>query len=130
MIQLVDVYKSFGTKRVLAGFTLDVVEGETMVIIGYSGSGKSVAIKHVVGLLVPDHGTVIVDGRIVVDNGRMVTVDERALGEEVRGLMPRVRTDVERLRVGYAEVRGHIDAAQRRARAVPLPMDRYIRSRT
>ena len=77
-----------------------------------------------------DRVGVIVDGRIVVDNGRMVTVDERALGEEVRGLMPRVRTDVERLRVGYAEVRGHIDAAQRRARAVPLPMDRYIGSRT
>jgi phospholipid/cholesterol/gamma-HCH transport system ATP-binding protein len=61
MIQWVDVYKSFGEKRVLQGFTLDVVEGETMVIIGYSGSGKSVAIKHVVGLLVPDRGTVIVD---------------------------------------------------------------------
>ena len=65
MIQWVDVYKSFGQKKVLEGFTLDVVEGETMVIIGYSGSGKSVAIKHVVGLLVPDRGTVIVDGHDV-----------------------------------------------------------------
>jgi phospholipid/cholesterol/gamma-HCH transport system ATP-binding protein len=62
MIQLIDVYKSFGTKRVLSGFTLDVVEGETMVIIGYSGTGKSVAIKHIVGLLEPDRGTVFVDG--------------------------------------------------------------------
>jgi phospholipid/cholesterol/gamma-HCH transport system ATP-binding protein len=62
MIQLIDVYKSFGSKRVLAGFTLDVVEGETMVIIGYSGTGKSVAIKHIVGLLEPDRGTVFVDG--------------------------------------------------------------------
>jgi phospholipid/cholesterol/gamma-HCH transport system ATP-binding protein len=62
MIQLFDVYKSFGAKRVLAGFTLDVVEGETMVIIGYSGTGKSVAIKHIVGLLEPDRGTVFVDG--------------------------------------------------------------------
>lgn len=61
MIQWVDVHKSFGEKKVLQGFTLDVAEGETMVIIGYSGSGKSVAIKHVVGLLVPDQGTVIVD---------------------------------------------------------------------
>src|SRR5690349_14017255 len=61
MIQLIDVYKSFGAKRVLSGFTLDVVEGETMVIIGYSGTGKSVAIKHIVGLLEPDRGTVIVD---------------------------------------------------------------------
>ena len=62
MIQLIDVHKSFGAKRVLAGFTLDVNEGETMVIIGYSGTGKSVAIKHIVGLLEPDRGTVMVDG--------------------------------------------------------------------
>jgi phospholipid/cholesterol/gamma-HCH transport system ATP-binding protein len=61
MIRLVDVYKAFGPKRVLEGFTLDVVEGETMVIIGYSGTGKSVAIKHIVGLLEPDSGTVVVD---------------------------------------------------------------------
>ncbi len=61
MIRLVDVYKSFGPKHVLQGFTLDVVEGETMVIIGYSGTGKSVAIKHIVGLLEPDSGRVIVD---------------------------------------------------------------------
>src|SRR5262249_55746667 len=61
MIRLDDVYKAFGPKRVLEGFTLDVVEGETMVIIGYSGTGKSVAIKHIVGLLEPDAGTVIVD---------------------------------------------------------------------
>ncbi len=61
MIRLVDVYKAFGPKRVLEGFSLDVVEGETMVIIGYSGTGKSVAIKHIVGLLEPDSGQVIVD---------------------------------------------------------------------
>src|SRR3954463_5847315 len=61
MIRLVDVYKAFGPKRVLEGFTLDVVEGETMVIIGYSGTGKSVAIKHIVGLLEPDSGSVNVD---------------------------------------------------------------------
>jgi phospholipid/cholesterol/gamma-HCH transport system ATP-binding protein len=61
MIKLDDVYKSFGEKKVLQGFSLEVDEGETMVIIGYSGSGKSVAIKHIVGLLVPDSGTVFVD---------------------------------------------------------------------
>ena len=62
MIRLIDVHKDFGTKRVLSGFSLDVVEGETMVIIGYSGTGKSVAIKHIVGLLEPDAGQVYVDG--------------------------------------------------------------------
>jgi phospholipid/cholesterol/gamma-HCH transport system ATP-binding protein len=62
MIRLIDVHKAFGPKRVLSGFTLDVPEGETMVIIGYSGTGKSVAIKHIVGLLEPDRGEVWVDG--------------------------------------------------------------------
>jgi phospholipid/cholesterol/gamma-HCH transport system ATP-binding protein len=65
MIRLVNVYKSFGEKKVLQGFSLDVEDGQTMVIIGYSGSGKSVAIKHIVGLLEPDQGTVIVDDREV-----------------------------------------------------------------
>ena len=62
MISLRQVYKAFGPKRVLNGFSLDVIEGETMVIIGFSGSGKSVAIKHIVGLLEPDAGDVLVDG--------------------------------------------------------------------
>jgi len=62
MIRLVDVHKAFGPKEVLTGFSLEVNEGETMVIVGYSGSGKSVAIKHIVGLLEPDSGTVWVDG--------------------------------------------------------------------
>ncbi|MDP9203895.1 MAG: ATP-binding cassette domain-containing protein, partial [Gemmatimonadota bacterium] len=61
MIRLVDVHKSFEQKNVLEGFSLDIEEGETMAIIGYSGSGKSVAIKHIVGLLEPDSGTVFVD---------------------------------------------------------------------
>jgi phospholipid/cholesterol/gamma-HCH transport system ATP-binding protein len=65
VIKLIDVHKSFGSKKVLEGFTLDVNEGETMVIIGYSGTGKSVAIKHIVGLLEPDSGTVFVDGQEV-----------------------------------------------------------------
>jgi phospholipid/cholesterol/gamma-HCH transport system ATP-binding protein len=62
MIQLDALTKSFGDKHVLRGFSLDVEEGETMVILGYSGSGKSVAIKHIVGLLEPDSGRVVVDG--------------------------------------------------------------------
>ena len=65
MIKLLNVHKSFGPKRVLQGFTLEVAEGETVVVIGYSGSGKSVAIKHIVGLLEPDDGEVWVDGREV-----------------------------------------------------------------
>jgi len=65
MIELKDVHKAFGPKEVLRGFSLTVNEGETMVIIGYSGTGKSVAIKHIVGLLEPDRGEVWVDGKRV-----------------------------------------------------------------
>ena len=65
MITFQGVEKRFGAKEVLRGFSLDVRDGETMVIIGYSGSGKSVALKHVVGLLSPDAGVVDVDGEIV-----------------------------------------------------------------
>ncbi len=65
MIRLDNVHKAFGVKQVLRGFSLDVSEGETMVVIGGSGSGKSVAIKHIVGLLEPDEGTVFVDGQEV-----------------------------------------------------------------
>jgi phospholipid/cholesterol/gamma-HCH transport system ATP-binding protein len=65
MIRLNNIHKAFGEKVVLEGFTLEVLEGETMVIIGYSGTGKSVAIKHIVGLLEPDEGTVEVDGLMV-----------------------------------------------------------------
>jgi phospholipid/cholesterol/gamma-HCH transport system ATP-binding protein len=78
MIRLVDIYKSFGPKRVLEGFTLDVAEGETMVIIGYSGTGKSVAIKHIVGLLEPDRGEVWVDGLEVPRLPRRQLYDLRA----------------------------------------------------
>src|SRR5678815_4609657 len=78
MIRLIDVYKAFGPKEVLSGFSLDVNEGETMVIIGYSGTGKSVAIKHIVGLLDPDAGEVWVDGMRVDELKRRELYDLRA----------------------------------------------------
>jgi len=65
VIEFQDVRKAFDGRPVLDGFTLRVPDGETTVIIGYSGTGKSVALKHVVGLLQPDAGDVIVDGRAV-----------------------------------------------------------------
>jgi phospholipid/cholesterol/gamma-HCH transport system ATP-binding protein len=69
MIEFRDLHKAFGANRVLEGFSLEVRDGETMVIIGYSGTGKSVAIKHVVGLLEPDAGEVLVDDRVVASLG-------------------------------------------------------------
>ena len=70
MIQFLDVYKSFGPKTVLDGFSLDIPDQATTVIIGYSGSGKSVALKHIVGLIEPDAGEVRVDGQVVADLSR------------------------------------------------------------
>ena len=65
MIRFIDVRKRFGERVVLDGFSLDVPDGKTTVLIGASGSGKSVMLKHVVGLLRPDAGSVDVDGRAV-----------------------------------------------------------------
>lgn len=62
MIDIVNLYKSFNNKKVLQGVNLHVESGETMVVIGGSGSGKSVLIKHIIGLLNPDDGSVLVDG--------------------------------------------------------------------
>ena len=61
-ISLRHVYKSFGTKEVLRDLSIDVQRGESVVIVGGSGTGKSVTIKHMIGLLRPDRGEVIVDG--------------------------------------------------------------------
>jgi phospholipid/cholesterol/gamma-HCH transport system ATP-binding protein len=61
-IECHDVWKSFSRKVVLRGVNLVVHPGETIVIMGQSGSGKSVLLKHIVGLLVPDRGRVLVDG--------------------------------------------------------------------
>jgi phospholipid/cholesterol/gamma-HCH transport system ATP-binding protein len=78
LIKLIDIHKSFGPKVVLQGFSLDISEGETMVVIGYSGGGKSVAIKHIVGLLEPDSGEVWVDGKEVPTLNRRELYDLRS----------------------------------------------------
>ena len=70
MIRFRNVTKSFGAKRVLEGFTLDIPDGQTTALLGYSGTGKSVALKHIVGLLEPDSGEVEVDGKVVANLSR------------------------------------------------------------
>jgi phospholipid/cholesterol/gamma-HCH transport system ATP-binding protein len=62
MIQVVDLYKYFGAQKVLDGINLTIPTGEITVVIGKSGVGKSVLLKHLVGLLRPDRGQVLVDG--------------------------------------------------------------------
>ncbi len=60
-----DLHKAFGPKVVLDGFSVEARDGETLVVLGGSGSGKSVMLKHLVGLLIPDAGEVEVDGQVV-----------------------------------------------------------------
>ena len=62
MIELRDIHISFGNHKVLDGVNLEVKKGESVVVIGRSGSGKTVLIKHIIGLLKPDSGEVWVDG--------------------------------------------------------------------
>jgi phospholipid/cholesterol/gamma-HCH transport system ATP-binding protein len=62
VIEIRGLEKSFGSQHVLRGIDLSIPDGETIAIIGQSGSGKSVMLKHIIGLLKPDKGDVFVDG--------------------------------------------------------------------
>jgi phospholipid/cholesterol/gamma-HCH transport system ATP-binding protein len=62
VIQVRDLWKAFGENQVLKGITLTIAPGETYVVLGGSGSGKTVLMKHVIGLFKPDRGSVHVDG--------------------------------------------------------------------
>jgi phospholipid/cholesterol/gamma-HCH transport system ATP-binding protein len=62
MIKLVDLHKSFRGQKVLNGVDIEIEEGKTTVIIGRSGGGKSVLLKHIIGLLKPDSGQVLIEG--------------------------------------------------------------------
>jgi phospholipid/cholesterol/gamma-HCH transport system ATP-binding protein len=75
MIEITNLHKSFGSLQVLRGVNLTVDQGESMTVIGGSGSGKSVLIKHIIGLLFPDKGQVKVSGQALNN------LDERQLNE-------------------------------------------------
>jgi phospholipid/cholesterol/gamma-HCH transport system ATP-binding protein len=66
-IEIRGLHKRFGTQEVLRGVDLTVKRGEMLVLIGPSGEGKTVMMKHVIGLLHPDAGSVVVDGVCVTD---------------------------------------------------------------
>src|SRR5689334_11348287 len=65
VVSIRNLYKAFGTNRVLQGVDMDLFQGENLVVLGRSGTGKSVLIKIIAGLLKPDSGTVAVLGREV-----------------------------------------------------------------
>lgn len=75
MIQVIDLYKAFDGNQVLKGANIEVKRGESMVVIGGSGSGKSVLIKHIIGLLMPDSGKVLISGKDIT------TMNESELNE-------------------------------------------------
>ncbi len=67
MIEIKDLYKSFGKNQVLKGVNLNIEKGHTTVIIGASGCGKSVLLKHIIGLLKPDSGEIWIDGEEITN---------------------------------------------------------------
>lgn len=74
MIEIDDLHKSFNGQPVLRGVKLRIEEGENLVVIGRSGCGKSVLLKHIVGIMKPDRGKIVIDGTDIVP------LNERALG--------------------------------------------------
>jgi len=78
MIEIKNIYKSFAKLQVLKGATLNVRDGEIHTIIGKSGTGKSVLIKTLIGLICPDKGEIIVDGEVISE------YSEKKLNESIR----------------------------------------------
>ncbi|MBX6364417.1 MAG: ATP-binding cassette domain-containing protein [Gemmatimonadetes bacterium] len=122
MIEFRGLYKGFGGRPVLRGIDLVVREGETLALLGPSGTGKSVLLKHVVGLLEPDAGDVLVDGVSIA----------RATDEELRRVRRRVGyvfqnaalfdslTVAENLWLAQDDGRGSRSVASCRAEAIEL----------
>ena len=89
MIEVVDLWKSFRDNHVLKGINLTIHEGETFVVLGGSGSGKTVLLKHVIGLFKPDRGTVRVSGvEISKLEGKALTDARRQFGMVFQGAAP------------------------------------------
>ncbi len=75
MIKIIDLHKSFGEQKVLRGVNLEIPKGKITFIMGRSGTGKSVLLKHIIGLLEPDSGQILIDGRDIT------TMSERELAK-------------------------------------------------
>jgi len=79
MIEIIDLHKSFGDNKVLDGVNLTINKGETTTIIGRSGVGKSVLLKHIIGLVKPDEGKILIDGEDITlyKNEKLVKLRHR-----------------------------------------------------
>jgi phospholipid/cholesterol/gamma-HCH transport system ATP-binding protein len=120
MIEVRDLWKSFGDKAVLRGISLEIARGQTYVVLGASGSGKTVLLKHVIGLLRPDRGEVRVDGQeISALQGRALTEARRAFGMVFQGAaLFDSMTVLENVAFPLREKRRGIPAEELRARVV------------
>lgn len=86
MIEVVDLWKSFGDNQVLKGISLSIPKGTTYVVLGGSGSGKTVLMKHVIGLLKPDRGAVRVNGLEISSlSGKALTEARQMFGMVFQG---------------------------------------------
>jgi phospholipid/cholesterol/gamma-HCH transport system ATP-binding protein len=120
MIAVRDLWKSFGEKEVLRGISLEVERGQTYVVLGASGSGKTVLLKHVIGLLRPDRGDVLVDGlEISRLQGRALTDARQAFGMVFQGAaLFDSMTVLENVAFPLREKRRSIPVEELRARVV------------
>ena len=119
MIRVQGLQKRFGSQPVLRGIDLDIATGEVMVVIGRSGGGKSVLLKHLIGLLRPDAGTVAVDGTEItrLRGGELDRVRERygvvfqggALFDSMSVAENVAFPLREKSRLGHAEIRGRVE---------------------
>jgi len=119
VIRVQGLHKSFGTQPVLRGLDLDIATGEIMVVIGRSGGGKSVLLKHLVGLLRPDAGTVVVDGTEIsrlrgreldrVRDRYGVVFQGGALFDSMSSFENVAFPLREKSRLGSAEIRGRVE---------------------
>jgi len=119
VIRVQGLQKRFGSQPVLRGIDLDIATGEVMVVIGRSGGGKSVLLKHLIGLLRPDAGTVAVDGTEItrLRGGELDRVRERygvvfqggALFDSMSVAENVAFPLREKSRLGHAEIRGRVE---------------------
>jgi len=119
VIRIQRLRKRFGSQPVLRGIDLDIATGEVMVVIGRSGGGKSVLLKHLIGLLRPDAGTVAVDGTEItrLRGGELDRVRERygvvfqggALFDSMSVAENVAFPLREKSRLGHAEIRGRVE---------------------
>jgi phospholipid/cholesterol/gamma-HCH transport system ATP-binding protein len=118
MIELIDVHKRFGKQVVLDGVDFNVQEGETVALLGPSGTGKSVLLKHIIGLIHPDRGTIIVDDKDVARLKRQELAELRShIGYVFQNGALFDSDDVfENVRLGITDERKYRDLAYARAR--------------